>query len=77
MKNEHIELVKKWLDNPESVSRTELEANAIAADAHYQAAVTASYAAASALPASADANNVDNVAVVAAWVKQYEEINNG
>ena len=34
MKNPHIELVKKWLANPESVSREELEhAAGAAADA--------------------------------------------
>jgi len=31
--NEHIELVKKWLDDPDSVTQRELEANAAAANA--------------------------------------------
>tara|TARA_R110002020_G_scaffold62705_1_gene167486 strand:- start:3 stop:278 length:276 start_codon:yes stop_codon:yes gene_type:complete len=40
--NKHIELVKKWLDDKESVTKEELEANA---DAASYAAYAASYAA--------------------------------
>ena len=38
--NKHIELVKKWLDNPESVTQEELEDNRAAA---YVDAVAAAY----------------------------------
>ncbi len=47
--NKHIELVKKWLDNPDSVTQEELKANVDAANAAYDdvanAAANAAYAA--------------------------------
>tara|TARA_R110002126_G_scaffold289762_1_gene445413 strand:- start:22 stop:288 length:267 start_codon:yes stop_codon:yes gene_type:complete len=81
MKNEHIELVKKWLAG-ESVSRAELVANA--ADA-YAAADDASDAAADASDAAdaADAVACGARAAVHArydsashWVKEYEKLRN-
>ena len=59
--DKHIELVEKWLANPESVSKEELEENGKAADA-YAAAANAAYA-------DADA--------AAYWVKRYRELTNG
>jgi hypothetical protein len=62
--NEHIELVKKWLANPESVSQQELEDNAISANTAAADHVnTAAYA--------ADAVAYANTAA-AYWVKRYE-----
>jgi hypothetical protein len=58
--NEHIELVKKWLADPESVTKQDMEANA---DAAY-----AAYAAAYAAYAAAAANTADY------WVKRYNEL---
>ena len=59
--NKHIELVKKWLDDPSSVSQEELKANS-------DAACDAAYAAYSAAAADADA--------VTYWVNEYEEVTN-
>jgi hypothetical protein len=56
--NKHIELVKKWLDDPNSVTLQELKDNAETASAASAAAAAyASYAV-----AAAD------------WVKKYEEL---
>jgi len=44
--NKHIELVKKWLADPESVTKKDMEANAVnttAADAAAYAAESAAY----------------------------------
>ena len=75
MKNPHIELVKKWLDDPKSVSAEELEratdnddvyaAYAAAAD---DAAYTAAYIAAAARAAA------HAYAGVRYWVERYEEL---
>ena len=74
--NEHIELVKKWLADPESVTKQDMEANAAAyaalaavnaaayADAAYAAYADAAYAA----YAAAAANTADY------WVKRYNEL---
>ena len=74
--NKHIELVKKWLADPASVSQEELEDNA--ASAHYaaedagwagRAGRAAHYAADAAhYAAEADAKSA------AHWVKEYEEL---
>ena len=56
--NIHIELVKKWLADPTSVTQQELEDNRAVADA---AADVAYYAAA-------------YTAEVKHWVKRYEEL---
>jgi hypothetical protein len=69
--NKHIELVKKWLDNPDSVTQQELKDNRAAA-----------YAAAYAASAAVDARSAytTSVAVDARsadaeyWVKLYEEL---
>ena len=65
--NIHIELVKKWLANPESVTQQELEDNRDAASdadaAAYHAAYFAAYAAYD-----------DDAISVATWVRRYEEL---
>jgi hypothetical protein len=70
--NIHIELVKKWLDDNDSVSQQELENNAYAAgyaaNAAYAAHADAAYAAANA------AVNAAAHADAAYWVKRYEEL---
>jgi hypothetical protein len=88
--NKHIELVKKWLANPESVTQQELEDNRdAAADAAYAAAYV-DYAAAADYAAHAAADYDDDYAYyadvasyaaaasyntdAAYWVKRYEEI---
>ena len=78
--NKHIELVKKWLDDPDSVTREELRENSDSAYAAYAAAddAYAAYAAA-ALAAdyaadAADALAADYAADAAKYVKQYEEL---
>jgi hypothetical protein len=71
--NTHIELVKKWLADSESVSQKELEVNRIAA---YDAAAFAAdaaipdYAAAADAAASAAAYAAD----AAYWVECYETL---
>ena len=76
--NKHIELVKKWIANPKSVTREELKASAEAAAvsdaAHADAVYVAAYSAADAAYNYAAAT-VD-VAYAAAWVKRYEELTN-
>ena len=54
--NKHIELVKKWLDDPTSVSQEELKANADAAYAAYDASYASDYAAYAYAAASAYAD---------------------
>ena len=73
--NKHIELVKKWLANKDSVSLEQLAASKVAAA---QAADDASYAAAySAYCAIKAAAQADAAADDAAyWVKRYEELTN-
>jgi hypothetical protein len=70
--NKHIELVKKWLDDPSSVTVEQLRVNTesadSAADAAYAAAYAADYAAYAAYAAAADAANA------AYWVKKYEKL---
>jgi len=74
--NKHIELVKKWLDDPESVTTEELEANADAAYAAAAPAAAWAYAAAcAAADASADAANAAAYAKYTAnCVKRYDEL---
>ena len=64
MKNKHVELVKKWLADKNSVSHAELRVNANAAyaapDAAYSVAHAAAYAA---------VNDRPNAVI---WVKQFE-----
>ena len=69
--NKHISLVKKWLNDPDSVSQKELEDNDDAA--HASAADTD---AADAAAAAADAAAADAAEVAAHCVKRYEELIN-
>jgi len=78
--NKYIEVVKKWLADPQSVTQDELEANAraaydaVAADnAAYYAAEAAAYAAWSANAATNAAVSIDRAKY---WVKRYEELVN-
>ena len=78
--NIHIELVKKWLADPASVTQQELEDNRKAAvyAVTYAAAAKAAdayavYAATYAAKA-ADAYATTYAAKAAAWVKRYEEL---
>ena len=72
--NKHMELVKKWLDDPSSVTKEELKANTdSASDAYVEASAIetpAAYAnavyAAAAYAACADAHEH--------YVKKYEEL---
>ena len=64
--NEHIELVKKWLADPESVTKQDMEANADAADAAYAALAAVNAAAYAAADAAVNA--------AAYWVKRYNEL---
>jgi hypothetical protein len=68
--NEHIELVKKWLADPESVTKQAMEANANAATATLAADAAAAYAAAAAAYAAAA---YAAAADAAYWVKRYDE----
>ena len=71
--NKHIELVKKWLDDPDSVTVDELRENS---DSAYAAAALAADAA-DALAAAA-AYAADLAAYAAAkYVKRYEELTEG
>ena len=69
--NKHIELVKRWLSDPKSVTVEELEANADAA-ADY-AAWTAVYAADYVAEAAAAAKGAAADGALY-WVKEYEEL---
>jgi hypothetical protein len=64
--NKHIELVKKWLADPDSVTRKELKKNRDAAAAAYDAEDAAAYAAAAAAEDAAED--------AADWVKRYEDL---
>jgi len=73
--NEHIELVKKWLADPESVTKQDMEANAdaaYAADAALAAVNAAAYAAYAAADAALAAVNA--AAYADYWVKRYNEL---
>ena len=81
--NKHIELVKKWLVNPESVSQKELDINATVAGNNYANAInvpattTATVAYAYAAADAADAANAaraSDAAYTTYWVKRYEEL---
>lgn len=64
MTNPHIELVEKWLEDPDSVTQEELEANKEAAYAYSgYSAYSAAY--------SADAADAADAKY---WVKRYYEI---
>jgi len=84
--NKHIELVKKWLDDPSSVNKEELKANRDSAldaqakafadnaangAAYYNAYNAAYYAYVSSNATNPDWNGSD---IVAGYVKKYEEL---
>jgi len=74
--NKHIELVKKWLADPTSVTQQELKDNRDAAKAAYYAdydydTATAMAAAEAAAEAYYTADFADNAKH---WVKRYEEL---
>jgi hypothetical protein len=77
MMNKHIELIKKWLADPDSVTQQELDDNYTATKAAYYAVdfavAYAAYATAYTYSAanSAAASDVDNAKH---WVKRYEEL---
>jgi len=74
--NKHISLVKKWLNDPDSVSQKELKDNAYDADAEAEAAAANAHRrwkqhlARNTAAAAADAD----AAAAARWVKKYEEL---
>jgi hypothetical protein len=76
--NKHILLVMKWLNNPETVSQEELEANFEAAYAAYSAAAYSAAAAeftARAAASHASASHDDDAATDAAfWVDEYFKV---
>ena len=87
LKNPHIELVKKWLNNPKSVSQEELERAAAAADAagaaayaYSAVAYAAADAAVAAAAAAAEAAAAEAASISASIreakqrVKEYEEL---
>ena len=63
--NIHIELVKKWLADPKSVSKEALKANVDGAPADAPAAYWAAYWA-----------NIGSYGSATYWVEQYEELTN-
>lgn len=81
--NKHIQLVTKWLADPDSVTAEELKANADAADEAYDVAY---YAERAARAAARDAYYLARAASAAAvyddaradyYVKKYEELTEG
>jgi len=72
--NKHIELVKKWLADPDSVTQEELDDNRDAANSAYAATVYSatvySAYAAYAANAAADARSAD----AEYWIERYEEL---
>ncbi len=77
MKNEYIEVVKRWLEDRSSVSSEELRANASAAfgDASSDYASRADAYAAAYSAYSADAADAAAYAAESDyWVKRYEEL---
>lgn len=81
--NKHIELVKKWLADPDSVTTEELKANADAADAVYYAAGDAAardaaHAERAARDAAYDAYYAEQYAATAEfYIEKYEELTEG
>ena len=70
--NKHISLVKKWLNDPASVSQKELRHNADDSDAEADAADAAAKAATLLMYATeAAAEGNDDAAY---WVERYEEL---
>ena len=81
MKNPEIELVKKWLTDPKSVSSEDRERAVAATDTAAASAANAKgyavfYAAVAAFYAAAAAVRDDTVRAKY-WVEKYEELTNG
>ena len=76
--NKHIELVKKWLADPDSVTEEELKQNrADVADATYWKAADAAYRAdADAAAYAAYWAAASSAAYAAYWVERYEALEN-
>ena len=75
--NKHIELVKKWLNDPSSVTRDDLLINADDAFAALEAAADvddATYAVIEAVDDAAYAADQADADAAAYWVKRYEEL---
>jgi hypothetical protein len=73
--NKYIEVVKRWLDNPELVSLEELRAKREDADLAMLLAADAAAYYAAANAEAAVATNTDTARDTAAdWVKRYEEL---
>ena len=78
--NKHIELVKKWLDDPSSVTVEQLRVNTESADSAADAAYAAALAAALAADAADAADLAAHMSAVyaaAKYVKRYEELTEG
>ena len=71
--NKHIELVEKWLADPSSVSKAELEANYSAANAVYDAARSANAVLYNADIASFAAAYGVNADSAEEWVANYHK----
>jgi len=71
--NKHIKLVKKWLDDPDSVTKEKIKANADAADAAWAAARAASNDAANAESAAEAACDVYDEADEAAYAEAHDK----
>ena len=69
--NKHIELVKKWLDDPHSVRADELRANVVHAAYADDAAHAACVAVIACTAAFTDAYTAEDVEY---YVKEYEEL---
>ena len=71
--NKHIELVKKWLNDSESVAPEELDSSAAIARAVADAATYAAWS----VDTARDAYGAHGAELAAAWVKRYEEMTDG
>jgi hypothetical protein len=73
--SEHIEIAKKRLEKPDSVTLKELRENADAARDAARAAATAAWSAAeAAAEAARAATNAANAVDAALWVEKYKEM---
>ena len=72
--NIHIELVKKWLADPESVSQKELRVNRISAFSISAFAAADAAAANAADAAAANAAAYSSADDAAYWVERYEAL---
>jgi len=73
--NKHVQLVKKWLENKDSVSLEELKANKegayAAKGAHYAACAAYAFGAAAACAYACASYYADDAVY---WVKRFEEL---